>query len=251
MHDDDPRWDRQWRRMEAMARRGMRRFGNINLNVDTGDWAGGLRAGKMLASGDLRLVALYLIEQQPRHGYDLIKAIEDMSKGFYTPSPGVVYPALTYLEEAGFTTSSADGNKKLYTITEEGRAHLGENREAVESTLNFLNKAGSKMREWGERMASPDFPFTPEQAQKFRDMQQGGWPFRGPETHHEAPQETSETSEPAAPADLDELRKAIKKAVRRAETEGAAEKRRVAIILSEALKAIRAGRREPEADIAL
>ena len=247
MHDNDPKWDRQWRRMEAMARRGMRRFGNINLNLDAGDWAGGLRAGKMLASGDLRLVALYLIERQPRHGYDLIKAIEDMSKGFYSPSPGVVYPALTYLEEAGFTTSSVDGNKKLYTITEEGRTHLGENREAVESTLNFLSKAGSKMREWGERMASPDFPFTPEQAQKFRDMQQGGWPFHGPEAAKAAP----DAGEPAAPADLDELRKAIKKAVRRAEAEGAAETRRVAAILGEALKAIRAGRRDPDADIAL
>jgi DNA-binding PadR family transcriptional regulator len=247
MHDDDPRWDRQWRRMEAMARRGMRRFGNINLNLDSSDWAGGLRAGKMLASGDLRLVALSLIEKQPRHGYDLIKAIEDMSKGFYSPSPGVVYPALTYLEEAGYTTSSTDGNKKLYTITETGRAHLGENREAVDSTLNFLTKAGTRMREWGERMASPDFPFTPEQAQKFRDMQHGGWPFRGPESTGETP----EATEPSAPADLDELRKAIKKAVRRAESEGGAEKRRVAIILVEALKAIRAGRRDPDADIAL
>lgn len=247
MHDDDPRWDRQWRRMEAMARRGMRRFGNINLNLDAGDWAGGLRAGKMLASGDLRLVALYLIEQQPRHGYDLIKAIEDMSKGFYSPSPGVVYPALTYLEEAGFTTSSTEGNKKLYAITEQGRAHLDENREAVESTLNFLGKAGTRMREWGERMSSPDFPFTPEQAQKFRDMQHGGWPFRGPE----AAKPTPESGEATAPPDLDELRKAIKKAVRRAEAEGVAEQRRIGAILTEALKAINAGRRDPEADIAL
>lgn len=241
MHDDDPRWDRQWRRMEAMARRGMRRFGR-NLNFDMGDWSGGFRAGKMLASGDLRLVALYLIEQQPRHGYDLIKAIEDMSKGFYSPSPGVVYPALTYLEEAGFTTSSTEGNKKLYAITEAGRTHLSDNREAVESTLNFLSRAGSKMREWGERMSSPDFPFTPEQAQKFRDMQHGGWPFGGPEPQAQQGNST-ETTEPA---DLDELRKAIKKAARRAETEGPAEQRRVAAILAEALKAIRAGRREPD-----
>jgi DNA-binding PadR family transcriptional regulator len=247
MHDDDPKWDRQWRRMEAMARRGMRRFGNINLNMGAGDWAGGLRAGKMLASGDLRLVALYLIEQQPRHGYDLIKAIEDMSKGFYSPSPGVIYPALTYLEEAGFAISSVDGNKKLYAITDEGRAHLGENREAVESTLNFLGKAGTRMREWGERMASPDFPFSQEQARKFRDMQHGGWPFHGPEAASPAP----EAGQPAAPGDLEELRKAIKKAAKRAETEGEAEKRRVAIILAEALKAIRAGRRDPDADIAL
>ncbi len=246
MHDEDPRWDRQWRRMEAMARRGMRRFGNINFNLDSSQWAGGLRAGKMLASGDVRLLALSLIEKQPRHGYDLIKAIEDMSKGFYSPSPGVVYPALTYLEEAGFTTSSTDGNKKLYTITETGRAHLDENREAVDSTLNFLSKAGSKMREWGERMASPDFPFTSEQGQGFRERRRDNRPFGGDEPHVQ-PANAGETTT----ADLDTLRKAIKKAARRAEAEGPAEERRVAIILAEALRAIRAGRRDPEADTEL
>ena len=77
-------------------------------------------------------MALFLIEQQPRHGYDLIKAIEEKIGGFYSPSPGIVYPALTFLEEAGYVTSQADGNKKLYTITEEGRAHLADNREAIE-----------------------------------------------------------------------------------------------------------------------
>lgn len=246
MHDEDPRWDRQWRRMEAMARRGMRRFGNLNFNLDSSQWAGGLRAGKMLASGDVRLVALSLIEKQPRHGYDLIKAIEDMSKGFYSPSPGVVYPALTYLEEAGFTTSRIDGNKKLYSITETGRAHLDENREAVDSTLNFLSKAGSKMREWGERMASPDFPFTSGQAPGFRERQRDNWPPHGEEPRTQ-PTDAAETT----PADLDTLRKAIKKAVRRAETEGPAEERRVAIILAEALRAIRAGRRDRDPDTAL
>ena len=75
----------------------------------------------MLASGDLRLVALYFIEQQPRHGYDLIKAIEEKTGGMYSPSPGVIYPALTFLEEAGYVTSVAEANKRLYTITEEGR----------------------------------------------------------------------------------------------------------------------------------
>lgn len=243
MHDHDPRWDRQWRRMEAMARRGMRRFGNINLNLDPGEWGGGWRVGKMLASGDLRLVALYLIEQQPRHGYDLIKAIEEMSKGFYSPSPGVIYPALTYLEEAGFATSSADGNKKLYTITDDGRTHLGDNREAVESTLNFLNKAGTRMREWGEWMSKPDFPFSPEQAEKFRNMQRPGWPFGGTDTPDEAHDEADAS---ASAPNLDDLRRAIKKAVRRAEAESPAEQRRVAAILDEALKTIRAGRNDPD-----
>lgn len=242
MHDHDPRWDRQWRRMEAMARRGMRRFGNINLNLDPGEWGGGWRVGKMLASGDLRLVALYLIDQQPRHGYDLIKAIEEMTKGFYSPSPGVIYPALTYIEEAGFATSSADGNKKLYTITDEGRAHLGDNREAVESTLNFLNKAGTRMREWGDWMSKPDFPFSREQSENFRDMRRPGRPF--PDTGADESHETSQTEAPTA--DLDDLRRAVKKAVRRAEAESPAEQRRVGAILEEALKAINAGRRDPD-----
>lgn len=246
MQDDDPRWDRQWRRMEALARHGMQRLGNIHLNLDSSNWSGVLRAGKMLASSDLRLVALSLVERQPRHGYDLIKAIEDISKGFYSPSPGVIYPALTYLEQAGYTTSSPDGHKKLHTITEAGRTYLDENREAVDSTLNFLSKAGSRMREWGERMASPDFPVTPEQARKFRDMQHSDRPFR----EAEAGETAHDSGKAAAPADLDELRKAIKKAVRRANSQGAAEKRRVAAILGQALTAIRAGRRDPDADIA-
>ena len=171
MHDHDHRWDRNWRRMEAMARRGFRKFGNFEANINPGDWGGfggNFRIGRMLASGDLRLVALFLIEQQPRHGYDLIKAIEEHSKGFYSPSPGIVYPALTYLEEAGYVTSAAEGNKKLYTITEEGRTHLNDNREAIQSTLDFLAKAGSGMEHLRERMASQDFPFTPGEAEQFR-----------------------------------------------------------------------------------
>ena len=120
------------------------------------DWQGlegNLRIGRMLASGDLRLVALYLIEQQPRHGYDLIKAIEEKTGGFYSPSPGVIYPALTFLEEAGYVTSSADGNKKAYAITDEGRAHLADNRQAVESTLDYLGKISRRWAEMREKFA--------------------------------------------------------------------------------------------------
>ena len=155
-----------WRRMEAMARRGWGRFAaGVEGAEGWGNMAGNLRVGRMLASGDLRLVALFLIEQQPRHGYDLIKAIEEKSAGFYSPSPGIVYPALTFLEEAGYVTSEADGNKKLYTITQEGRVHLNDNREAIESTLAFLAKAG-------------------EQMNRFREFAKADWPFgRGPEDH--------------------------------------------------------------------
>jgi DNA-binding PadR family transcriptional regulator len=150
MHAHHHGRDRGWRHFEAMGRRGFRGFQNFG---GFGDWSGfgdNFRIGKMLASGDLRLVALYLIEQQPRHGYDLIKAIEEKSQGFYSPSPGVVYPALTYLEEAGYVTSAAEGNKKLYTITEEGRTHLSSNREAIQATLDFLEKAGDRINKWRE-----------------------------------------------------------------------------------------------------
>lgn len=160
MHDryehDAEHMARKWQRFEAMARR---RFGGWAAGGGFGgpmggNWGGfgdNFRIGRMLASGDLRLVALFFIEAQPRHGYDLIKAIEEKTSGLYSPSPGVVYPALTFLEEAGYVTSATEGNKKLYTITEEGRTHLSENREAVQSTLNFLGQAGEKMRQWRDR----------------------------------------------------------------------------------------------------
>src|SRR6185295_19834774 len=136
MHDfhDHDRHDRGWRKFEQFARRGFRGFpGGFNWD----GLEGNLRIGRMLASGDLRLVALYFIEQQPRHGYDLIKAIEEKTSGMYSPSPGVIYPALTFLEEANYVTSTAEGNKRLYTITDEGRTHLSDNRQAVETTLDY------------------------------------------------------------------------------------------------------------------
>jgi len=156
-HHGDERFN--WRRFEAMGRRGFGGRGGPGgpggpggFGGDWGRFGDNLRIGRMLASGDLRLVALYLIEEQPRHGYDLIKAIEEKSHGLYSPSPGVIYPALTYLEEAGYATASQDGNKKAYTITEEGRAYLNDNREAVASTLEFLGKAGERAKEMREHM---------------------------------------------------------------------------------------------------
>jgi len=78
-----------------------------------------MRAGRMLAQGDLRLIALALIAEAPRHGYEIIKLVEEKTSDWYSPSPGIVYPTLTYLEEAGYVTASTDGSKKLYTITDE------------------------------------------------------------------------------------------------------------------------------------
>jgi DNA-binding PadR family transcriptional regulator len=95
---------------------------------------GGL--GRFFAHGDLRLVILHLIAEKPRHGYEIIKAIEEQVAGAYSPSPGVIYPTLTLLEELGYVTvSTGDGVKKLHAITAEGRAFLDANRRAVDALL--------------------------------------------------------------------------------------------------------------------
>jgi len=111
-----------------------------------------MHAGRMLAQGDLRLIALRLIEGQPRHGYDIIKALEDTTSGWYAPSPGIVYPTLTYLEEVGYLTSQPEGAKKLYTITDEGRAHLAENRDLIDAVMKRLAFIGEKAARIRERM---------------------------------------------------------------------------------------------------
>jgi len=104
-----------------------------------GDWddrrgGGGRRGGRMFGHGDLKLLLLALIEQQPRHGYELIRTIEDMFHGHYSPSPGAIYPTLTMLEELGHVqVESTRGNRKLYAITDAGRDFLDDNRDAVEA----------------------------------------------------------------------------------------------------------------------
>src|ERR1700683_1178936 len=101
-----------------------------------------MRAGRMLAQGDLRLIALALIAEAPRHGYEIIKLVEEKTADWYSPSPGIVYPTLTYLEEAGYVTAATEGSKKLYTITDEGRAYLGENGDLVKVVLERLTSLG-------------------------------------------------------------------------------------------------------------
>lgn len=105
-----------------------------------------MRAGRMLATGDLRLIALALIAEQPRHGYEIIKVLEDKTAGWYAPSPGIVYPTLTFLEEAGYVTAQTEGAKKLYAITDEGKAHLAENQDFVDAVLERMSAVGEKAR---------------------------------------------------------------------------------------------------------
>jgi DNA-binding PadR family transcriptional regulator len=104
----------------------------------------GFRLGRRLGSSDLQLILLALLAEQPRHGYELIKELEDRSHGFYAPSPGMIYPALTYLEEIGFATVEAEANKKLYRISEAGQAFLAENRATADAILAELAEVGAK-----------------------------------------------------------------------------------------------------------
>jgi DNA-binding PadR family transcriptional regulator len=111
-----------------------------------------IRAGRMLAQGDLRLIALALIAEEPRHGYEIIKLVEEKTADWYSPSPGIVYPTLTYLEEAGYVTASTEGSKKLYTITEAGRTYLAANRDLADAILERLKALGERVSRWRRSM---------------------------------------------------------------------------------------------------
>src|SRR5271163_3209274 len=126
---------------------GGRGFGHFGKGfLDGGDM--GSRAfgmGRKLASVDLQLLILGLLAEKPRHGYEIIKALDERSKGFYVPSPGMVYPALTYLEEIGHATVETEGTRKLYNITEAGKQHLDEHRDRAESLLAQFERVGDRM----------------------------------------------------------------------------------------------------------
>ena len=97
------------------------------------------RARRMFESGELRLVLLKLIADQPRHGYDLIRAVEEMTGGEYAPSPGVIYPTLTMLLDMGLIEEAeADGARKAFSITPDGEAELADKAEEVEALLERL-----------------------------------------------------------------------------------------------------------------
>jgi len=98
----------------------------------------------MFDQNDLRLVLLQLISENPSHGYELIKAIEERLGGAYSPSPGVVYPTLTFLEEAGFVTVSAEAGKKQHAITPEGQAELDAHRAQVSALFTRMDETRSR-----------------------------------------------------------------------------------------------------------
>src|SRR5271163_1408966 len=114
--------------------------------ADGGELGGrGFGMGRKLASADLQLLILGLLADKPRHGYEIIKALDERSKGFYAPSPGMVYPALTYLEEIGHATVETDGARKLYQITDAGKEHLAKNLATADALFTQFGRVGERM----------------------------------------------------------------------------------------------------------
>ena len=148
--DCGPRW--AGRRSRGFS------FGPGGFHFDFGDgdngWGGGHRrrgAKRMFEGGELRLVLLKLIADEPRHGYQLIKAIEDLTEGDYAPSPGIVYPTLTMLEDMGLIRErKSKDSKKVFEATDEGTAHLEENEEEVDDLFERLEGHG-RTRRHGQR----------------------------------------------------------------------------------------------------
>jgi DNA-binding PadR family transcriptional regulator len=123
-------------------------FGPGMHGEDQRGWGGRERGGgrrRVFDGGELRLVLLALLEDQPRHGYDLIREIEERTGGAYAPSPGVVYPTLTMLDEMGHIDEvKEEGARKRFAITDAGRAFLSEKREEVDALLERLSNMGQQ-----------------------------------------------------------------------------------------------------------
>jgi DNA-binding PadR family transcriptional regulator len=98
----------------------------------------------MFEQGDLKYVILQMLAEKPRHGYEIIKELEERSGGSYAPSAGTVYPTLTLLEDLGYASvATEEGGKKVYSITDEGRKYLEENKDAVDDIFERIADIGS------------------------------------------------------------------------------------------------------------
>jgi len=206
-HDWHEHFD-EHHRAHFMGRRHGRGFGRFSGGFMDGMGMGGraFRAGRKLASGDLQLVLLALLAERASYGYELIKALEERSDGFYSPSPGMVYPALTWLEEMGYASVTAEGVKKLYSITDAGRTYLTENEDAAEAMLNQLEHVGRKMGRLREALGGID------------EDEEGDW------------------------RELAAVRREMKRMLREKRRSSPEEKSRVIAILTQALQQIRGGR---------
>ena len=140
-------FDHRDRDTDGRARRGWQGF-DAEFGAFFGSGGGPKRrgpfgGGRMFDQGDLKLVILRLLDEKPRHGYEIIKELEDRSSGRYTPSAGAIYPTLTMLEDLGYAVATPEeGGKKVYAITDAGRAHLAEHRPLVDELFERVSQIG-------------------------------------------------------------------------------------------------------------
>lgn len=201
---------RLWHAMNGNTRGGGggRFQGGTNGFGGDGD---GFPRGRKFTSDDLQLMLLALINEEPSYGYELIKALKVRSNGFYSPSPGMVYPALTYLEELNYVTVQLEANRKCYALDEAGREYLAVNRERVEHMF-------AKLGHIAQKMDSVRRAFSGEEVTD----DEGGW--------------------------LPELiaaRRALKHALFSRDNVSASEQRRIAAILARTTAEIESGTAEP------
>lgn len=130
------------RRHHALHAMALRGFGRGGFGWDGEEGGRGSRR-RVFDGGELRLVLLALLADAPRHGYDLIREIEERTGGAYAPSPGVVYPALTMLDELGHVDEiKEEGTRKRFAMADAGRTHLAERRAEADRLLARLDALG-------------------------------------------------------------------------------------------------------------
>jgi DNA-binding PadR family transcriptional regulator len=231
-HEDGRGWHRHGRHYDCAGRRSHdHEFRGLFGGRGRGGHGGsghrgrhGFRLGRRLGSSDLQLILLALLAEQPRHGYELIKELEDRSHGFYGPSPGMIYPALTYLEEVGFATVEAEANKKLYRISEAGQAFLAENRATADAILAELAEVGARFAE--ARRLMEESGDEGERAARVGREDRDAWPLGRRRRGGVLPE-------------ILDARRELKRALREQEDASPEEQARIAAILRGAADAIR------------
>src|SRR6476646_7644315 len=163
-----------------------------NVGFDAGAFWGGrgksrggpFGGGRMFDQGHLKFVILRLLDEKPRHGYEIIKEIEERFGGMYSPSPGTVYPTLTMLEDLGYAkVTPEESGKKIYEITDEGRAYLAENQPLIDDIFSRIAEFAQSifgepmmdvhrgMKDLGRAIyVSQNKQRTPEQIRKIKEI---------------------------------------------------------------------------------
>lgn len=138
-----------------------------------------------------------LLATKSAHGYELIKSLEDHSHGLYVPSPGAIYPALTYLEEIGYASLEMEGTKKRYSLTEVGRNHYAQNRDAAARILSDMERIGAQMAQARQAVESGSVPEESERGTTSEELETARRELRRAQHKKEAytPEETKSVAE--------------------------------------------------------